>query len=176
MPWTPDDVPDWWVNTVDDFVAELETQGIVTCRDDVRFTGFWSQGDGASFTGHIRLGDFMEAFDLKQAHPHWAMLASAVEDFGDVVEVKIVRTGTHYVHENTIGVTVDLNDQWLPFKPVWDPVKVAVARECFKKAEVEPWEVFEKLVQDKVRERCRDLYRRLEKLYEEAFPYEEGVA
>lgn len=47
---------DWWDSVYEDAVAVAELIGITINEDnkgkpEIRFSGFWSQGDGASFTG-----------------------------------------------------------------------------------------------------------------------------
>lgn len=47
---------DWWDSVYEDAVAVAELIGIIINEDnkgkpEIRFSGFWSQGDGASFTG-----------------------------------------------------------------------------------------------------------------------------
>ena len=44
---------DWWDCTYDQFREDMKEHGITV--DKIYFSGFWSQGDGACFTGHIRL-------------------------------------------------------------------------------------------------------------------------
>ncbi len=41
---------DWWDCTYDHFMEDMKQVGITV--KDMRFSGFWSQGDGASFTGY----------------------------------------------------------------------------------------------------------------------------
>lgn len=42
---------DWWDSSYDDFRQICDIIGIDLDKDEPSFTGFWSQGDGASFTG-----------------------------------------------------------------------------------------------------------------------------
>jgi hypothetical protein len=41
---------DWSQPTIEDFIEVARAFGITTSTDQVAFSGFWSQGDGASFT------------------------------------------------------------------------------------------------------------------------------
>ena len=45
---------DWWDSVYDDFRQICEIIGIALNKDEPKSTGFWSQGDGASFTGQYR--------------------------------------------------------------------------------------------------------------------------
>jgi hypothetical protein len=40
----------WWDSTYDDFIRVAAAFGIPVAKDNISFSGFWSQGDGASFT------------------------------------------------------------------------------------------------------------------------------
>ena len=42
---------DWWDAVYDDFTTILEKLGYSVDPKDISFSGFWSQGDGASFAG-----------------------------------------------------------------------------------------------------------------------------
>lgn len=48
-----DDYPwyEWWDSTYEDFIEVALRLGFAVDKKDVRFSGFWSQGDGASFAG-----------------------------------------------------------------------------------------------------------------------------
>lgn len=51
---------EWWECTFDDFVEVCKVMGVEVARDqhnahDIVFSGFWSQGDGATFAGQIVL-------------------------------------------------------------------------------------------------------------------------
>lgn len=41
---------EWWRPTIEHFVERVNELGLDVKFDDVQFSGFWSQGDGASFT------------------------------------------------------------------------------------------------------------------------------
>jgi hypothetical protein len=41
---------DWYNYTIEEFVGEMESKGLDIDPKNVKFSGFWSQGDGASFT------------------------------------------------------------------------------------------------------------------------------
>jgi len=43
--------PLWWEFVYDDFEQICKILGVVLDKDEPSFSGFWSQGDGASFTG-----------------------------------------------------------------------------------------------------------------------------
>lgn len=45
---------DWWDSVYDDFRCVCTILGIELDKDEPSFSGFWSQGDGASWTGWYR--------------------------------------------------------------------------------------------------------------------------
>lgn len=47
----------WWEEVYEQAKAEGATKGFRI--DDISFSGFWSQGDGASWTGAVRLRDWV---------------------------------------------------------------------------------------------------------------------
>jgi hypothetical protein len=57
---------DWWDSVYADFENICKIIGVYVENDEPNFTGFWSQGDGASFTGKYRAC----AFDLKARADH----------------------------------------------------------------------------------------------------------
>lgn len=65
---------DWWDSVYDDFQQICDIIGVDLDKDEPSFSGFSSQGDGASFTGQYRA----YAFDLKtHANHHYYELAPA---------------------------------------------------------------------------------------------------
>lgn len=82
--------------------------------EDIRFSGFWSQGDGASWTGSVDVTQFIE-FMLEQpedtpehrwidADRHrYLCLIELMKDGWVERHVNVTRNGYHYVHENTTG-------------------------------------------------------------------------
>ena len=45
---------DWYESTFSDFVSICEILGFDVIESNIYFSGFWSQGDGASFTGSYK--------------------------------------------------------------------------------------------------------------------------
>jgi len=100
----------WWESTQEYWVEKLEGLGIYTSTEQMFFSGFGSQGDGACFTGSINLREFLEAHpDLKKEHAKLYMavipfdaIRGAACDFYDIVLSRIV--GSQYNHEYTIQI------------------------------------------------------------------------
>lgn len=102
---------DWWEFTVESFKEELEALGFA--NTDVNFSGFWSQGDGASFTGDWDSEKMLTVKELKEKGlvlSDWAKELKRVLK-GNLKDIKakyatfsIKRTSHHYAHENTVSI------------------------------------------------------------------------
>lgn len=57
--WHAEGMHDWWDCTYDDAKTRGAEKGFDI--EDIRFSGFWSQGDGAHWTGRINLHEFITA-------------------------------------------------------------------------------------------------------------------
>ena len=98
---------EWWDCVYDDFTCDMAAKGIHV--GDMRFSGFWSQGDGASFTGYISNNRmFFEQHNLTESYPWMAKLMSHGGEFTLTIEL----TSHHYVHENTVGVDLSYTDNF----------------------------------------------------------------
>jgi hypothetical protein len=87
----------WHELLIDDFVEQMEELGLKEVK--LSYSGFWSQGDGASFTGRVQ--------DTKKfligtmgLNP---LIAEALEDW---ITIDFDRTTHHYVHEKTCRTNV----------------------------------------------------------------------
>ncbi len=105
---------DWWDCTYANAKEDGKEKGFDI--EDIRFSGFWSQGDGASWTGRVDLKQFLE-HHLKEDNPdhHRYFVLQALLD-EDWVEryVNIRRSGFHYVHSdmmNEDGVSLSALDR-----------------------------------------------------------------
>jgi hypothetical protein len=103
---------DWYDAVYDDFTVIAEILGVSLNIGEPKFSGFSSQGDGASFTGtwsyntqwHKQLTDHAPAdTDL---HEIGAALEGIALDYDATAWVRLDRTRfTHYVHEKTVTIT-----------------------------------------------------------------------
>jgi hypothetical protein len=96
---------DWWDYTFDHWIEKLLPLGIRTDATQMQFSGFWSQGDGASFTGEI---DTKQFFD---AHPELHKFTAA-KHFIDMsaVSLRIVRGSMRgRWHSSACCVNLDLD-------------------------------------------------------------------
>lgn len=123
--------PWWYEDVIENFQSELENLGL----EDIKcnFSGFWSQGDGASFTAKVRDVEkfFKEALKLqpvkwfayegeKEEEDEIDAMISGFEDLGinskiipltpDDFWINIERNTSHYYHEFTISADLDVEE------------------------------------------------------------------
>lgn len=91
---------EWWDCTYEEFKIEMETKGITV--NDMNFTGFYSQGDGASFTGRIDMIQFLKVHELEQEY----MAATFFAGQGELW-VDITRGSSHYYHEHSVNFNLE---------------------------------------------------------------------
>lgn len=107
---------DWYECTIDDACTIASLMGWDISPRDVQFRGFWSQGDGASFTGTLgykagcakavkayapqdtTLHDIAQRWQALQSRNFYKLHATAY------------RTSSHYAHENTVSVECEHAD------------------------------------------------------------------
>ena len=92
------DFEGWHEDIIENFCENAEKIGFNVTIDDVQFSGFWSQGDGASFTGSIDILKYLkETRQLTVYRP----LVKAINNGYVSDTVVISRDSYHYSHENT---------------------------------------------------------------------------
>jgi len=92
---------EWYTFSVEDFCESIKKIGFDVDSDDVQFTGFWSQGDGASFTGSI---DILEYLKGSKQLTRYSALRRAIDNGKVENYVGISRDSYHYSHENTCSI------------------------------------------------------------------------
>ena len=152
----------WWESVEEYWVEKLEALGIHTSLEQMHFSGFHSQGDGACFTGSIDLKEFLEAHpDLKKEHAKLYMAVvpfdhrGAACDFYDIVLSRIV--GSQYNHEYTIQIG---------------------SSGSISISQLEEGEDYERLFIDAepdIEAQCREYMRQLYRELEEVHDYEQSI-
>lgn len=125
------EVPEYWADyTIEYFADSMYMLGVdIDPQKDVRYSGFYSQGDGASFKGIVNfsncnIGQFEKCFPTDEAMlelaKRWEKVAAQLQE----VELKLGFIGHRYCHENTM--TVDAwyaeDEQWLKVDELEDEV------------------------------------------------------
>jgi len=97
---------DWWEDEYSLFMDKMEERGItILSPKDICFSGFCSQGDGASFTGYIHRTDlsrFIELHKLSEGYAATYYLAKLEE-----IDIKLVRRHSMYCHSNTVVLDIE---------------------------------------------------------------------
>lgn len=100
----------WYDSTIEDFCDTILPHfGVDVSYKDVEFTGFWSQGDGASFKGSFNLSD-VSLTDLEASVPtEVALLKLAAElqvlaDAHPTIHGHVSRMSSRYSHSNTMCI------------------------------------------------------------------------
>lgn len=99
--------------------------------EDIRFSGFWSQGDGASWTGSVDVKQFVEwMLEQPEGTPEhrwidadrhrYLCLIELMKDGWIERHVNVTRDGYHYVHENTTGPENGVDWSALENEGGWD--------------------------------------------------------
>lgn len=128
---------EWWHNVYDIWEEKLEEMGYTNPK--INFSGFWSQGDGASFECNIDLERWLKA--RKLTNKHRAIYRALKRD---AIAYKIVQSG-HYSHEMTMGIELYFSEE---------------NEEVYMKAEK-----VRELILDDARTQARLIYKELEEEY-----------
>ena len=141
----------WYDEYITDFKATMFMVGVDV--DDVQLTGFWSQGDGASFTARVYNSDnkkfITEALGLK-----------VLDEVADNIYITIRRESTRYSHHNTMTAHVEVDGDEEIEKDMGTGmiITIDVAEACGP---------IEEAVGNWARDRAKKLYDDLETAYNE---------
>lgn len=95
--------PDFWHDyIIDDEKETLATQGFEDAK--IYYTGFWSQGDGASFEATLNWPKYYATLP-KALQEKWKGYTGEKEIVGG-----ITKRSYQYEHEYTMGVSLECND------------------------------------------------------------------
>lgn len=87
----------------EDFIERGVELGFEFSADDVSWSGFCSQGDGASWSGLVRLRKFIEAKELDTDPKYYTLMQLIDEDWVDGY-MTIGRRSHHYAHSRTMVI------------------------------------------------------------------------
>jgi hypothetical protein len=147
---------DWFDHVWEDCVIDLVQKGIEA--EELRYSGFWSQGDGASFIGKINMDVFLKMHDLEAKYPGATYFAGVGELPARLVRSRLSR----YAHENSISLDMDW-DGYNNFEE--DDTRNSVYETLYELLQDE-WQELETDILDICRGYMSSLYRKLEKEYE----------
>ena len=144
--WREGEQWEWWEHTFEDAKTCLALVGFTV--KDIFFSGFWSQGDGACFTGSWDARDVKPPTAMREHAPVDSDLHAIAEEFAAIAVLDMEASAilTHrgnYSHKYTIDFAFDHGD-------VSDAVAVTV----------------EERVTEAARDAMQWIYRQLEKEYE----------
>lgn len=146
---------DWWEYTYGEFKLDMLIKGITV--NDINFSGFYSQGDGASFTGRIDMIQFLKVHNLEQEYMAATFFAEQGELWGE-----IGRKNHRYSHENSVDVNL-IEDTYNNYEE--NSTRHQVYETMFKVLELE-WKDLNEQVNKICRGYMQDLYRQLRDEYE----------
>jgi len=148
---------DWYEGTFEDFKEDMIAKFIFV--RNIRFSGFCSQGDGASFTGHITcVPSFLARHKLTGKYPVLHRLLAK----GGELSLLITRSSGHYCHENMVKAEIAMCSGFRSILPHGDPLRDTVVEMWDSKLEIE-YSWLESDATEIIRRYCRDLYKKLEK-------------
>jgi hypothetical protein len=90
---------EWWEGVYESVKEDGYELGF--CIDDIRFSGFWSQGDGASWLGQVDVRQWLEKHCADSIGVSaWCALIQE-----DVVSkhIQVTQNSNHYSHHETMG-------------------------------------------------------------------------
>jgi hypothetical protein len=102
------DYGDWYDYVYEDFKETMLGAGVVV--NIIYFSGFWSQGDGACFEGHVSGWDrLIEAYNMTEHLPYTAKMLKVMVDKGDEPGFSVARQG-HYYHEHCTRFSTEVEE------------------------------------------------------------------
>lgn len=153
---------DWYEDTFDSIKAELEELGLHDI--EIEFTGFYSQGDGASFTADLYSEDKNSFIEITLG------LKDIPKNVLEELSIRIVRTDRQHSHENTIRgeVEIDGEDEVPRFSQLTGkPMSIELEPLMI---DVGPYaDEIEEALTRWARNKSREIYDTLSKEYEEMF-------
>lgn len=167
-----------WV--IENFISDMDNVGIYIDAEDVHFTGFWSQGDGACFKASIPVDEKFVAGHALDAEWEYALTAAmCAEDILNPIEVRT--SDNRYSHQYTMYA--DEDDFFDSLDPdIWDQDDDIIDSGIYRGMRTEDacellqkGKVLDDLVEnvlDTCRDHASDLYKSLEEDYNFATSHE----
>jgi hypothetical protein len=145
---------DWYAWTLEDFASQMRDNYGVEVRN-IHFSGFWSQGDGASFEiSYTDVWNLLGKIGCQDKYPAWGLGEHGFQ---------VTRYHSRYSHSGTMQGNVDAGCDC--HDNTRDVVYAAVSNEYCAIRSNQIGEVEAELLSF-FRDKADDLYRRLEEEYE----------
>lgn len=141
------DYINWNEGVYEMWIDKLADMGYEEAR--IKYSGFWSQGDGASFTGKVNIIKWLQV----QNNPKYSRILKLLENNTTSeldYSAEVTRHSSHYVHERTVSLQLT----WYPNK-VYDLPNVMSVLEDI-----------EKDIDEDIVDQCQAIYKDLEEEYE----------
>jgi hypothetical protein len=160
---------DWADNSIEEMEGELIEMGWY--KTEIEYSGFYNQGDGASFTG--KLGEDLEA---KRKFFIDVLGMSIPEVMLPALDAEITRNSSRYVHYNSVEITVFKDEDWFIDREndgeSTDEIVLADFLEFAPALDVNQYiNKAEQLGSEWLVLKCKEIYRTLEKEYEGILSY-----
>lgn len=156
---------DWWDAIIEGFVEDMEEIGLENV--DPQFSGFYSQGDGASFTARVRDNEkFLNALGLNpidsltKGKIGKEKVDKAIKELAENIYITIQRNDNRHYHHNTISANVEVDGE--------DEIELDLGIGMIINIDVqEQCDLLEPKITEWARKRSQQLYRDLETYFEE---------
>ena len=174
---------EWWEGVYEMVIEDGKEKGFYI--NEIFFSGFHSQGDGASWIGQVDVGAWLKA-NAPDSIGVSALVALVNKDYIEK-HVRVSRSSSNYCHENTMDVAevepdgrfydsdwmdeTELESETIDGQGIFDGLSLANVRDIVNTDEANPYRLsnIHKLDED-IEESCkdyaRDIYQRLREEYE----------
>lgn len=95
---------EWWDHIYED--AKEDARALGFDIESICFSGFWAQGDGASWTGGVRIADFIEAHIKPEmpAYSKWVVFLEILRNEDPNGKLNVTLRDSRYCHEQSMRI------------------------------------------------------------------------
>jgi len=155
---------DWWEPIIEGFTEEMEAIGMADI--DCQFSGFYSQGDGASFTGKVKDNElFLKEIGITPASVGLGdktprKFDTALASIAENIYITIQRNDRNHYHHNTISANVEVDGD--------EEIELDLGLGMIIEIDVnDVCERIDPIITDWAREKSKGLYNSLETYHDE---------
>lgn len=174
---------EWWEGVYE--MAKEDGYELGFCIDTINFSGFYSQGDGASWIGQVDVGAW-----LKAHAPDCIGVSALIALFNEgwiEKHVRVSRYGMLYCHENTMDVSeveydnrlydtdeldeMELMTETIEGQGIFDGMSLANVRDIINTDEANPYRLsnlsaLDEAIETSAKEYATKIYKQLEEEYD----------